>query len=167
MNKAVIALGTNMGNRIANINQAVRAISRLPGVKIIAGSSVYETEPVGYKDQENFYNAVVLVEANVSPAMLLGGCLGIEAAMGRERVIENGPRIIDLDLLIYENYKSDSFELTLPHPRMLERAFVMKPLLDLFPSGRALGVSFGPALSEIGEDGVIDTGFEMIVNGEA
>lgn len=163
MSQAVIALGTNMGDRIANLNQALRHISRLPNVKIIAGSKVYETDPVGKTDQNRFYNAVVLVDTTSSPQVLLGECLGIEAAMGRLRLEVNGPRVIDLDLLVYENYKSESFELTLPHPRILERAFVMKPLSDLFPSGRALGLFFGPSFREVGEDGIDDTGYELVV----
>ena len=117
MSKAVIALGTNIGDRIGNINLAVRAVSRLPGVKIIDGSSVYETEPVGVTDQPKFYNAAILVEASVSPAMLLGGCLGIEAAMGRVRGEKNGPRIVDLDLLLYENYKSEYKSKHVKHSR--------------------------------------------------
>ncbi len=163
MSKAVIALGTNIGDRIGNINLAIRALSRLPKVKIIAGSKVYETEPVGKTDQNKFYNAVVLVETSETPSLLLGGCLGIEAAMGRVRTELNGPRIIDLDLLLYEDFKSESFELTLPHPRILERAFVMKPLLDIFPSGRALGLVFGPALRDVGENGIYETGYELVI----
>ena len=163
MSKAVIALGTNIGDRIGNINLAIRALSRLPKVKIIAGSKVYETEPVGKTDQNKFYNAVVLVETSETPSLLLGGCLGIEAAMGRVRTELNGPRIIDLDLLLYEDFKSESFELTLPHPRILERAFVMKPLLDIFPSGRALGLVFGPALRDVEENGIYETGYELVI----
>ena len=163
MSQAVIALGTNRGDRIGNLNQAIRAISRLPGVRITAGSKVYETDPVGFTDQKRFYNAVILVEADVSPQMLLGGCLGIEAAMGRVRTEKTGPRVIDLDLLLYENYKSESFDLTLPHPRILERAFVLKPLSDIFPSGRALGLLFAPALREIDDTGVDETEYELII----
>ena len=163
MSQAIIGLGTNMGDRISNLNEAVRAISRLPNVKITAGSGVYETDPVGKTDQNRFYNAVILVETTVSPAMLLGGCLGIEAAMGRIRTEKNGPRIIDLDLLLYESYKCESHELTLPHPEILNRAFVMKPLTDLFPGGRALGLFFGPSLHEIGDDGVDKTVYELVI----
>ena len=163
MNKAVIALGTNMGDKIGNLNLALRAVSRLPNVKIIAGSKVYETDPVGLTKQSDFYNAVVLLETTVSPLNLLGSCMGIEAAMGRIRREENGPRIIDLDLLLYENYKCESFELTLPHPRMLERAFVLKPLSDIFPSSRALGLLFSVQLKELGENGVRKTDYELII----
>ncbi len=163
MSQAVIGIGTNMGDRIGNINMAIRAISRLPNVKVVAGSAVYETDPVGNPDQSRFYNAVVLVQTTASPHTLLGGCLGIEAAMGRVRTERNAPRLIDLDLLIYENYKSETFELFLPHPRMMERAFVLRPLLDIFPSGRALGVLFGPALRELEDQGVDKTKYELII----
>lgn len=163
MSEAVIALGSNMGNRIENINAAIRAIAKLPDVKIIKASSVYETEPVDCEEDDVYLNAAVLVDANISPAMLLGECLGIEAAMGRIRTKKNAPRIIDLDLILYDGVKTESFELTLPHPRVLERAFVMAPLLDLYPSGRAPGMFFAPHLRDIGTDGIRKTEKEIII----
>lgn len=152
--EAVIGIGTNLGERLLNMNEAVRALSLLPHTKVIAASHIYETEPVGVTKQPKFLNANILLDTDVSPLTLLGACLGIEAAFGRKRIIKDGPRIIDLDLLIFENVKSESFELTLPHPRILQRAFVMVPLLDLFPSGRAPGLYFGPHLKELGSQGV-------------
>lgn len=163
MSEAVIALGTNLGNRIENINNAVRAIAKLGGVKILKASGVYETEPVDCDEDMKFYNAVLLIETSVSPAVLLGECLGIEAAMGRVREKKNGPRIIDLDLILYDGFKSESYELTLPHPRALERAFVLAPLLELYPEGRAPGMFFGPKLRDMGTDGVIRTEKEIII----
>ncbi len=163
MGEAVISLGSNLGNRIENINAAVRAIAKLPDVKIINASSVYETEPVDCEEDDMYLNAAILVEANISPQMLLGECLGIEAAMGRVRTKKNAPRIIDLDLILYDGVKIESFELTLPHPRMLERAFVMAPLLELYPSGRAPGIFFAPHLREIGTDGIKKTEKEIII----
>ena len=163
MSEAVIALGTNLGNRIENINAAVRAIARLSEVKIIKASSVYETDPVGCDSDEKYLNAAILVETNASPALLLGECLGIEAAMGRHRTKKNEPRVIDLDLILYDNFKCDSFELTVPHPRILERAFVMAPLLELYPSGRAPGLFFGPHLRDVGMDGVRKIEKEIII----
>lgn len=163
MSEAVIALGSNMGNRIENINAAIRAIAKLPDVKIIKASSVYETEPVDCEEDDVYLNAAVLVDTNISPAMLLGECLGIEAAMGRIRTKKNAPRIIDLDLILYDGVKTESFELTLPHPRVLERAFVMAPLLDLYPSGRAPGMFFAPHLRDIGTDGIRKTEKEIII----
>ena len=163
MSEAVIALGSNLGNRIENLNAAVRAIARLSEVKIIKASSVYETEPVGCEECDKYYNAAILVETNASPALLLGECLGIESAMGRHRKKRNEPRIIDLDLILYDGFRSESYELTLPHPRILERAFVMAPLLELYPSGRAPGLFFGPHLRDIGMDGVRKTEKEIII----
>lgn len=163
MSEAVIALGSNLGNRIENINAAVRAIARLSEVKIIKASSVYETDPVGCDSDEKYLNAAILVETNASPALLLGECLGIEAAMGRHRTKKNEPRVIDLDLILYDNFKCDSFELTVPHPRILERAFVMAPLLELYPSGRAPGLFFGPHLRDVGMGGVRKIEKEIII----
>ncbi|MEE1010619.1 MAG: 2-amino-4-hydroxy-6-hydroxymethyldihydropteridine diphosphokinase [Acutalibacteraceae bacterium] len=163
MSEAVIALGTNLGNRIENINAAVRAIAKLSGVKIIKTSGVYETDPVDCEDELKFYNAAILVETSVSPHVLLGECLGIEAAMGRIRTKRNGPRIIDLDLILYDGFKSEDYELTLPHPRVLERAFVMAPLLELYPAGRAPGIFFAPHLRDIGMKGVRKTEYEIII----
>ena len=126
MSEAVIALGSNMGNRIENINAAVRAIAKLPHVKIVKASSVYETDPVGKEDQERFYNAALLINTDISPAMLLGGCLGIEAAMGRVRTEKNGPRIIDLDLILYENFKSESYDMIIGSGERLEDVVIIK-----------------------------------------
>lgn len=163
MSEAVIALGTNLGNRLENINSAIRAIAKLSGVKILKVSGIYETDPVGCEDDLKFYNAAILVETNVSPHVLLGECLGIEAAMGRIRTKRNGPRVIDLDLILYDGFKSEDYELTLPHPRVLERAFVMAPLLELYPSGRAPGIFFAPHLRDLGMNGVRKTEYEIIV----
>ena len=163
MSEAVIALGTNLGNRIENINNAVRSIAKLSGVKILKVSGVYETDPVDCDEDDKFYNAAILIETSVSPAVLLGECLGIEAAMGRHRTKKNEPRIIDLDLILYEGYKSETYELTVPHPRILERAFVMAPLLELYPSGRAPGLFFGPRLRDVGMDGVRKIEKEIII----
>lgn len=163
MSQAVIALGSNMGNRMENLFDAVRAIVRIPGVKVIKASHIYETEPWGITHQESFLNAALLIEADISPYTLLGACLGIEAAMGRVRTIKNGPRIIDLDVLLYENYKNESRELTLPHPGILERSFVLAPLNDLFPSGRALGLFFAPKFREIGDKGILKLDRELVI----
>ena len=163
MSEAVIALGTNLGNRIENINTAIRAIAKLSGVKIVKTSSVYETVPVDCESDSKFMNAAILVETSVSPAVLLGECLGIEAAMGRIRTKKNEPRIIDLDLILYEGFKTESYELTVPHPRALERSFVLTPLLDLYPAGRAPGMFFGPRLRELGNDGIRKTEYEIII----
>lgn len=163
MNTVVLGLGSNIGDKRKNLNSAVHAISLLPNTVIKKASAIYQTKPVGFDDQDDFYNAVIIVETDLSPLAVLGACLGIEASMGRVRLHKNGPRIIDIDVLIYESYFSDSFELTLPHPRIKERAFVMVPLLELYPTGRAPGLLFLPNLREIGSDGVEKTEFEISI----
>lgn len=154
MNTAIIGMGTNLGDRLDNLNRAVKALALLPRTRVLQASHLYETQPVGFLEQGPFLNANLMIETDLSPMALLGGCLGIEAAFGRERTIKNGPRVLDLDLLLYEGMRSDSFELTLPHPRILERAFVMIPMMDLYPAGRAPGLYFAPHLREIGSAGV-------------
>lgn len=130
---AYIGIGTNIGDRETNIRDAIKALNHLPKTKITDVSAVYETEPWGYTQQDNFYNICVKVETELSPEVLLGGCLGIEASMGRERPFKNAPRIIDIDLLLYEDEKRCTEELMLPHPLIGERAFVLIPLKDILP----------------------------------
>ncbi len=155
--QAYIALGSNMGDKSENLNRAVWALASIPGVKVSALSKVYETKPVGFARQENFYNAVIRVETTLSPRALLGACLGVEAGMGRIRGRKNGPRVIDLDLLLYEGKVCRSEELTLPHPRMEERAFVLSPLCDILQDPYYLG-----CLKRVGRDGVKTSGASLI-----
>ena len=133
MRKALIGIGSNIGDRKMYIDTAVDALNHIPAVKVLRISPVYETAPWGYVNQENFYNAVMEVETNLTPNALLGVCLGIEAGIGRIRGIQNGPRVLDLDLLLFEGLECTTAELTLPHPRMFERDFVLVPLKDLYP----------------------------------
>lgn len=159
MKQAVIGIGTNIGDRLGYLEHAVAALSLLPNTKVTAVSSVYATDPVGYTDQARFLNAAVTVETALSPAALLGGCLGIEAGIGRVRLFKNGPRCIDLDLLLYEGETAQTEELTLPHPRMGERAFVLVPLAELFPDRKPLGFDFAEAIRTVGTAGVDKTDF--------
>lgn len=162
MSKAAIGLGTNLGDRLSNLQFAVDSFLLLPRTKVTDVSEIYETEPVGaVLDQPKFLNAVLLIETELSPMTVLGACLGIEAAAGRKRLVKDGPRILDLDLLFYENVKSESAELTLPHPRLMQRAFVLEPLNDLFPSGRAPGLSFGSAYKNTDKSGVVNTNLKL------
>lgn len=154
MAEAVLALGTNLGEREQNLAHAIDAIDHLCGTKVVRTSRFYETDPVGYLDQPDFLNCAVVVETELSPRALLGACLGMEAALGRLRGIPNGPRVIDIDLLLYEGEKSGDRELTLPHPRMLKRAFVLCPLADLYPELHGCGLSFADAYHAVSKDGV-------------
>ncbi len=128
---AFVALGSNMGNGEENIRSAVSALALVPGISVEKISPVYETKPWGYEAQDNFANACVKLSVDLSPEALLGVCLGIEAGMGRIREFRNGPRIIDLDLIIYEGEERNTDELKLPHPGMKDRDFVLVPLYDI------------------------------------
>jgi len=161
LKSAVLGIGSNLGDRLDYINRAVGALARLPGTRVADCSKVYETEPFGYADQPRFLNAAARIETELSPLALLGGCLGIEAALGRVRTFANAPRTIDLDVLLYEGEPIDCRELKLPQPGILERAFVMVPLLDLFPSGVALGLPFAGRLNAMARDGIARMGVEI------
>ncbi|HHV31161.1 MAG TPA: 2-amino-4-hydroxy-6-hydroxymethyldihydropteridine diphosphokinase [Clostridiales bacterium] len=150
MNKAILGIGSNLGNRTAFLSSAVRAIEQLPETTVLAESSRYETKPYNVPDEQNDYlNECIVILTALSPRALLGACLGIEAALGRVREKRHGSRVIDIDLLIYENATSKDAELTLPHPGILKRLFVLLPLSDLYPSGNALGLDFSAALKRV------------------
>lgn len=130
---AYISLGSNVGDSVKNLENALSAIKRLPDTAVEKTSGIFITAPVGYTDQNDFYNAAVKIKTKFPPEALLGALLGIEAALGRVRTFKNAPRIIDLDLLIYGDKISNTDFLTLPHPRMFERPFitaVLKPILS-------------------------------------
>ncbi len=129
--KAYLGIGTNIGNRIENLQNAISALNLLPLTKVTQVSDVYETDPVGYDDQDNFLNIVIEVETKLNSDNLLGAALGIESGLGRIRTIKNGPRIIDIDVLLYGEECKNTETLILPHPRMMERGFVLVPLADI------------------------------------
>lgn len=129
MTTAYIALGANLGDRLATLQAAVDQLASLGTVEAV--SPVYETDPVGYLDQPQFLNAVVQLETTVPAAELMPALLAIEAELGRVRTFANAPRAIDLDLLLYGEDIINEPGLTVPHPRMLDRAFVLAPLADI------------------------------------
>ncbi|MBQ3300973.1 MAG: 2-amino-4-hydroxy-6-hydroxymethyldihydropteridine diphosphokinase, partial [Eggerthellaceae bacterium] len=140
---AVIGMGCNVAlvanegeereGKIAQLNMAISQMCSLPDTQIVDISSFYESEPAYYEDQDVFVNAIVLLRTGVPPMELLGYLHAIENSLGRVREIPNGPRTCDLDIEDYQMYVSDSPDLTLPHPRTLERDFVVKPLAELRP----------------------------------
>ena len=156
MKKAVVALGPNLGNRWENLSKAIRALELLPGsTTVVASSHIYETEPFEVPDEQNKYlNMCAIVMTELSPRALLGACLGIEAAMMRERTVKNASRLIDIDLLLYEDEECYSDELTLPHPEIKNRAFVMVPLAEIFPDKKALGYDFASAYQRVDKSGI-------------
>jgi 2-amino-4-hydroxy-6-hydroxymethyldihydropteridine diphosphokinase len=131
MERAYISAGSNMGDRKANLEFA---LDSLAGRGIVSNaSSCYETEPVGFLDQPWFLNQVIEFETGLDPLELLSFCNGIEASRGRIRTFPNAPRILDLDILLYAELVISWERLIIPHPRMTERRFVLKPLAEIAP----------------------------------
>jgi 2-amino-4-hydroxy-6-hydroxymethyldihydropteridine diphosphokinase len=136
MQRAYIALGANLGNPVATLNDAIDALVALRGSVFLAMSSLYRTAPVGLKRQPDFINAVVAVKTRLEPRELLEELFALEARFGRVRdpgSVRNAPRTLDLDLLLHGEATLNDPGLTLPHPRMHERAFVLAPLAEIAP----------------------------------
>jgi 2-amino-4-hydroxy-6-hydroxymethyldihydropteridine diphosphokinase len=143
MTLAYVGLGSNIGEPRRHLELAMEELKRLPDTEFIQVSRIYTSAPLGYLHQPGFLNAVVGLDTGLAPLSLLENLLEIEKRHGRERSFANAPRTLDLDLLLYGDRMVSTHRLTIPHPRMHERAFVLKPLLDLDP-----GVSIpgrGPA----------------------
>lgn len=132
MTLAIIALGSNI-NPIDNIQQASEHLFRLPESRVVGVSSLYRTKPVGYLDQPDFINGVIAIETNLDKYDLLSQLQNIENNCGRVRPFANAPRTLDLDLIDYGGEQNSDPKLILPHPRAIERAFVMVPLAEIFP----------------------------------
>ena len=133
MTRAYLGIGSNLGDRAANLQLAVDALANESGIEVVAVSPVYETEPVGGPPQDDFLNAVVMVETDRTPRDLLGVCASIEHAAHRVRDERWGPRTLDVDILLVDGTEVDEPDLQVPHPRMHERAFVLAPLHDVAP----------------------------------
>jgi len=133
MNTAYVALGANLGNPTAAVLAALAALANLPESRVARCSSLYRTAPVGILSQPDFVNAVAVLETTLAPEALLDALLDIEARFGRVRRERNGPRTLDLDLLLYDDIELDLPRLTLPHPRLHLRAFVLMPLAEVAP----------------------------------
>lgn len=131
MIKVYLSLGSNIGNKQGYLKRAVALLKTDPSIKNIEVSSYYETEPQGYVDQESFINIAVGCETTLTAANLLKLCQSIEAKLKRVRLFRWGPRTIDIDILLYGDQCINSSDLTVPHPRMFDRAFVMVPLTEL------------------------------------
>jgi 2-amino-4-hydroxy-6-hydroxymethyldihydropteridine diphosphokinase len=139
MSKRVfVSLGSNRGDRAEYLRVAREALSALPGTAIVAASSVYETAAQDLEDQEAFLNQVVCLETGLQPLDLLHECQRIERDHGRTRQIRFGPRTLDIDILLFQDAESDDPELTLPHPRMVKRAFVLVPLAQVWDHARGM-----------------------------
>jgi 2-amino-4-hydroxy-6-hydroxymethyldihydropteridine diphosphokinase len=131
---AYVALGSNLGDPRQQVLDAMEALARLPDTRLLKRSQLYRTPPWGVLEQPPFINAAVQLDTTLAPHRLLDALIAIEQTAGRVRVQRNGPRTLDLDLLHVDGVQLDDERLTLPHPRMAERAFVLLPLHDLAPS---------------------------------
>ena len=137
--RAVLSVGTNLGDRLGTLHRCVQAIAGLRETDVLAISPVYETAPVGGPPQPDYLNAVLLIRTGLPPRDLLAEIHGIEARFGRVRTERFGPRTLDVDIVSYEGQVSDDPELTLPHPRAHERMFVLLPWSDLDPEAELPG----------------------------
>ena len=169
MARAFLSLGCNLGNCHAYLVQAIGLLDAHPMIRVTRVSSVYLTEAVGEIEQPDFHNIAVGLETELSPKVLLDACHRIEEELGgADRGVPHGPRTIDLDILLYERLEMAEAELTLPHPRMLERGFVMRPLTEIapgekLPDGRtvaeaAAAVCDGHAVEKLGPLDMADEG---------
>ncbi|GLV74905.1 2-amino-4-hydroxy-6-hydroxymethyldihydropteridine diphosphokinase [Streptomyces hygroscopicus] len=155
--RAVISLGSNLGNRLETLQGAIDALEDTPGLRVKAVSPVYETEPWGVESgtQATYFNAVVLIKTTLPPSSLLERGHAIEEAFKRVRDERWGPRTIDVDIVAYQDVVSDDPELTLPHPRAHERAFVLVPWNDVDPQAEVPGRgAVAGLLAAVGQEGV-------------
>jgi 2-amino-4-hydroxy-6-hydroxymethyldihydropteridine diphosphokinase len=134
MTLAYLGIGSNLGDRLGYLQLAVDRLAASPGVRVTGVSPVYETDPVGGPVQDDFLNAVVAIDTSLRPADLLAVCGAVETEAARVRDVRWGPRTLDVDVLWIDGYTSADPVLTVPHPRMAERAFVLAPLHDLDPA---------------------------------
>lgn len=137
--RAFIALGSNLDDPAFQVRRAFDELARLPSSRLLAHSSLYRSGPIGLLDQPDFINAVAHIETALGPHDLLDALLEIEYGHGRVRESPNAPRTLDLDMLMYDDLQCDEHCLILPHPRMHQRAFVLRPLLEIAPDCRIPG----------------------------
>jgi 2-amino-4-hydroxy-6-hydroxymethyldihydropteridine diphosphokinase len=156
--RAVLSLGSNLGDRLSNLQGGLDALADTPDVWVTGVSAVYETEPVDSpEDVSRYLNAVVLADTTLSAQRLLERALAVEDAFGRERSeVRNAARTLDIDLIVVGDKVSDTDELRLPHPRAAERAFVLRPWFDLEPDAEIPGFgTLAQLLEKTGEEGVV------------
>jgi 2-amino-4-hydroxy-6-hydroxymethyldihydropteridine diphosphokinase len=156
MAEVLLGLGGNVGDARTTLDRAVAALCDGCEVQLIARSSDYRTPPWGVADQPPFINLALVVETALAPRALLDRALRIEAMFGRDRATELrwGPRTLDIDIIAYDELESEERGLTLPHPRLFERAFVLAPLAEIAPDRKIKGITIAAALARLGAPGV-------------
>ena len=158
MHDAYLGVGGNLGDRLQNLTEAVRRLHATPGIRVASVSSVYESTAVGMTAQPDFLNLVAHVTTDCSPAELLAHCLRIEGELGRVRRERWGPRTVDIDVLLYNDVVLSDPALTIPHPRMLERSFVLVPLAEIAPQVRVNGNSIAALAAQLDRAGLVKSG---------
>lgn len=133
MSYAYLGLGSNVGNRETQLNQAIHILNETEGINVTQTSLIYETDPVGYVEQPQFLNQCIEIQTTLTPRDLLNACLETEQQLHRVRDIRWGPRTLDVDILLFDKQIINEDDLVIPHPRMLERSFVLIPLNDIAP----------------------------------
>jgi 2-amino-4-hydroxy-6-hydroxymethyldihydropteridine diphosphokinase len=151
MTDCYLGLGSNIGDRERLLRQAVAYIDRVPEIAVVHCSSIYETEPVGYTNQSAFLNAVIRIKTRLSPTDLLASCMDIEQQLQRERLVKWGPRTIDIDILLYDDLQISTPVLSIPHPLMGERFFVLIPLAEINPHLIWYGETVVQYIAKLGE----------------
>ncbi len=154
MADAYLSLGSNLGDGAAILDDAVRRLEATPAIRVLARSSLYRTPPWGKLDQPPFLNAALRVATDLAPHALLARCLAVETELGRVRAERWGPRLIDIDILTMDDQVVADERLTLPHPHLLARAFVLVPLLEIAPDLRVGGQSVRDALARLDLAGI-------------
>lgn len=152
--EAVLGLGSNVGERRAALSGAADALRAHPGIEIVAASPLYESAPWGITSQQDFLNAAVRVATPLAPADLLTAILSIEISLGRVRREKWGPRVIDIDILVYGNERIDRPGLTIPHPHLTERNFALAPLVDVMPEAVIEERPARQWLAQLGREGL-------------
>ncbi|MEO1205987.1 MAG: 2-amino-4-hydroxy-6-hydroxymethyldihydropteridine diphosphokinase [Pseudomonadota bacterium] len=151
---AVIAVGSNIGDKASHIAKATRLLCETDDLQLVESSPVYKTPPWGITDQDWFANACFSVQTSLQPHDLLKRCLEVELQMGRERTVKWGPRVIDLDVLVYSGVCLSDDVLTVPHPHITERAFVLIPLMDVAPGLVLNGKPLAHWAAKVGREGI-------------
>ena len=150
--RAYLGLGSNIGDREGFLRAAVECLNACEAITVEKVSSVYETEPVGYVEQEDFLNAAVRIETDLTSEELLATCLAIENELGRRREVHWGPRTIDIDILLFGDMSVEMPALKIPHPLMDKRRFVLVPLFEIFPDLILRGKRIDELLAELGDE---------------
>ncbi len=154
MHRAYLSLGSNIGDRQEHLERAVALLDANESIRVESVSSYYETDPWGFEDQDAFLNIALGIDTDLTPDQLLAACQAVEQELKRVRKIHWGPRTIDVDILTYGQYCSQSAVLEIPHPRMTERGFVLVPLAEIAPELSVKGRKVSDWLVEVDRSGI-------------